>query len=426
MTRQRSWVRRQLPLLGPEPTGVDEGAVAADAAAGTVATRVDGGTPDAAEDTSAAAGADAPTAPTAPVGAPGAEPTGPPAAEGDDIVVLDDGTGDGDGDDAAERKRRGQRRKEWRQEDRARRYAARKSVRFPIFTRSVLLWMLIFALFGLAFGASGAFWWTHFNTQVSEIREETRDIEARSAEALAQIEAERNAALTQIDQSLAPLAGFLSEARTIQLAELFGPSVWFVATLDEAGAPSVGSAFAVSSDPGGSLLVTSFATVRAASVEPGPEITLRNGVEEVPATLVNFDMNRDLALLRTTRGDLPVLDWATDDQQSKALGSRVFPVSGFGGTGASLTSGIVIDQNAAGFLHTAPVGLFMQGGPIVTADGRVLGVASVAYRPLGFDPGEVHFSVPINVVCEQLLDCGGGLRPSDDDLPDEPVDPAEN
>ena len=63
-----------------------------------------------------------------------------------------------------------ERRSEWRRTEKARRYAARNSVRFPIFTRSVLLWMLIFALVGMAFGASGAFWWAHFNTQVSELR----------------------------------------------------------------------------------------------------------------------------------------------------------------------------------------------------------------------------------------------------------------
>ncbi len=81
-----------------------------------------------------------------------------------------------------------QRRSEWRRAEKARRYAARNSVRFPIFTRSVLLWMLIFALVGLAFGASGAFWWAHFNTQVSQLRSDTQDFETRSQSASADIE----------------------------------------------------------------------------------------------------------------------------------------------------------------------------------------------------------------------------------------------
>jgi S1-C subfamily serine protease len=318
-------------------------------------------------------------------------------------------------DDATDpaRKSHLQRRREWRQEERARRYAARRSVRFPIFTRSVLLWMMIFALFGLAFGASGAFWWAHFNTQVAEIREDTADIEARSNEAMAEIEAERNASLTQIAEASAPLEDFLAEARTVRLAEVFADTVWFVATLDGEGRASVGSAFAVATDPGQTLLVTSYATVEASTVQPGPEIVLRNGAEEVPAELVSTDAPRDLALVRIPRGDLPVLEWATEEQQARALGSRVFAVSGFGGLDAFLTPGLVVDQSAVGFLHTAPVGSVLQGGPLVLADGRVIGVTSTEYRPLEVDPGEVHFSVSVNTICEVLLDCGGGRQERD-------------
>jgi hypothetical protein len=52
----------------------------------------------------------------------------------------------------------------------------------------------------------------------------------------------------------------------------------------------------------------------------------------------------------------------------------------------------------------------MQGGPIVTADYKVIGVASLTYHPLGFDPGETHFSIQINSTCDKLLECGGGAR----------------
>lgn len=303
-------------------------------------------------------------------------------------------------------------------------------MRFPIFTRSVLLWMMLFALVGVAFGASGAFWWTHFNTQVAELRDDTRDLEARSTEALSQIESQRNEAITQIDEALEPLQGFLSEARMIQFAEFFAPAVWFVATLDEDGEPSVGSAFAVVSDENQTLMVTSLAAVAASAVAPGPEILVRNGSVEVEARLVNFDAGRDLALLEVPHGDVPVLDWSPDDEQARALGSRVFPVSGFGGAGASLTSGVVMEQNSSGFLHTAPVGTFAQGGPIVTPSGRILGVASLTYQPFGFDPGEVRFAVRINEVCAQLMDCGGGQRtpgdappPAAADVPDAAVEP---
>ena len=186
--------------------------------------------------------------------------------------------------------------------------------------------------------------------------------------------------------------------------------MWFVATLDEEGKPSVGSAFSVVTDDSTTLMITSYTTVKAATVTPAPFIGVRKGAEEIPGTLVSFDAERDLALIEVQRANMPVLEWASDDEQAAALGLRVFPVSGFGATGASLTSGIVIDQSAAGTLHTAPIGADMQGGPIVTADYKVIGVASLTYHPLGFDPGETHFSVQINSTCAVLLECGGGAR----------------
>lgn len=341
----------------------------------------------------------------------------------DDDELVDDGDGefwgeDGDADDAAgaaagtpaRTKSRHQKRKEWRQSERARRYAARRSVRFPIFTRSVLLWMLLFAMTGAAFGGSGAFFWAHFNTEISELREQTTDFDKRSQEARAEIDAMRNQAITDINNQLKPIAPFLAEANTVKQAQALSPYVWFVATLDENGKPAVGSAFSVYTDDASTLMITSYETVKAGSVNPAPPMGVRKGQEEVPARLVSFDPDRDLALIEVQRANMPVLEWASDADQEAALGLRVFPVSGLGGTGASLTSGIIMDQSAAGILHTAPIGSFMQGGPIVTADYKVIGVASVAYRPLGFDPGEIHYSVQINSVCVVLMECGGGAR----------------
>ncbi|MFN8038247.1 MAG: hypothetical protein U0Q07_03455, partial [Acidimicrobiales bacterium] len=154
------------------------------------------------------------------------------AAAGDDDLVDEAEPAAGEARGPGRLRSRSQTRKEWRTTERARRYAARRSVRFPIFTRAVLLWVLIFALVGLAFGASGAFWWAHFNTQISQLRDDTRDFEQRSQNAQTAIDAERNQALTQINEALKPLSGFLSESRTIQLAQAFAPSVFFVSTFD--------------------------------------------------------------------------------------------------------------------------------------------------------------------------------------------------
>jgi len=303
-----------------------------------------------------------------------------------------------------------ERRSEWRRTEKARRYAARNSVRFPIFTRSVLLWMLIFALVGMAFGASGAFWWAHFNTQVSQLRSDTQDFETRSQSASADIEKQKNDATAEINKALEPLKGFLTESQTIALSATFAPSVYQVATLDDQGRPSVGTAFSVITGDNESLMLTSYAAVKAATVNPGPPITLNKGSEQIEASVVNWDPANDLALLRMKKGNVPVLDWAGDDVLASALGTRIFPVSGTGGAGATLTGGTLIDQSAAGFQHTAPLGFDFQGGPVVNGDGKVLGVASLAYQPLGYDNGQIHFSPPISAACAKVLNCTGGNR----------------
>jgi S1-C subfamily serine protease len=338
----------------------------------------------------------------------------------DDTIADDALAGDGGGPtddvddtrarpDAVARSRRS-RRREWRRVERARRYAARRSVRFPIFTRSVLLWMLLFALVGVATGASSAFFWAHFNTQISELREQTNDFDKRSSEAQGQIETMRNQALTDIDERLKPLAADLAAPRIIQNAGQLSPYVWFVATLDANGYPAVGSAFTIRSDERTALLVTSLSTVQAATIAPAPDIELRKNADVIKARLVNWDAAHDVALLAVDRGGLPVFEWASDDDQSKLLGTRVFAISGLGGAGASATDGTVVDQSQVGFLHDAAIGTAAQGGPIINGGGKVVGIASIAYRPLGFDPGQTRYSIPVNQLCLTLLECGGGTR----------------
>ncbi len=283
-------------------------------------------------------------------------------------------------------------------------------MRFPIFTRSVLLWMLIFALVGMAFGASGAFWWAHFNTQVSELRSDTQDFETRSQSASADIEKQKNDATDQINAALVPLKDSLAATKTVQEAATYSPAVYQVSSLDDQGRPSVGTAFAVITSEDETLMLTSYAAVRTATVNPAPGITLSKGAEQLPASIVNWDPVNDMALLRVQKGSITVLDWAGDDVLSTALGSSVFPISGTGGAGATITSGMLIDQSTAGFQHTAPLGTDFQGGPVINGDGKVLGIVSLAYQPLGYDNGQIHFSPPISAACTRVLNCTGGNR----------------
>jgi S1-C subfamily serine protease len=226
--------------------------------------------------------------------------------------------------------------------------------------------------------------------------------------ARASIQADGDAALAQIDDQLSELQQFAAGGATLQaLLEGVRPSVWFVSTLDETGAPSVGSAFVVFSDGEQSFLLTSYEVVRAATAEPAPDVLLHQGDQEVTATLFTWDEARDLALLQIPVASLPALSFV-GDPNSVETGDRVFAVSGLGASGASVAQGVVADAAANAIQHDTPIGAAFRGGPLLASDGTVVGISSRRYAPLGFDPLAVFFAPPIRLACEAVITCPDG------------------
>ncbi len=227
-------------------------------------------------------------------------------------------------------------------------------------------------------------------------------------EAIDRIGNERDDAVGQVQSQLDDLEKFAASGETLQgLLETTAPSVWFVVTRDEAGQPSVGSAFVVFADGEQSFLLTSYNAVRANTQEPVPGITIRKGDEELSVTLAAWDPANDLALLTVDRPDLPALKWAPPDPAAQ-VGDRVFVVSGLGASGGSISQGFVADVSANGIQHDSPVGAAFQGGPLLSSAGEVLAVASRAYSPLGFPPEAVFFGVPIRSSCTTVIRCPEG------------------
>jgi S1-C subfamily serine protease len=222
------------------------------------------------------------------------------------------------------------------------------------------------------------------------------------------IEAERENAKAEIQKELEPLKKLAASAETLdELVKKAGPSTWFVRTLDGAGQPSVGSAFVVASDNSQSLLLASFTTVEAATHNPGPQVTVRKGDQEIKATVWTWQPEKDLALLIIAKGGQPALKFAPTNPPLKT-GERVFALSGLGAAGAAITQGFVADVSSAGVQHDAAVGPSFQGGPLVNSEGEVLAVASRAYGPLGFRTETVWFGVPIRAACDKVLKCPSG------------------
>jgi len=271
--------------------------------------------------------------------------------------------------------------------------------------------LILAASLGAAF--SGAVLYAYY-----EFRKDSSDKKAdQFAETFAErletaveiIEAAGDEARQAVRDELEPLEQLAATGETLErLRSEASPSVFFVSTLGEDGAPSVGSAFVVFSDAEQSFLLTSLTTVKASTREPRPPLRVRQGNEEIDARLVSWedDGAHDLALLSINRGNLERLPWAEGDPII-GIGERVFAVSGLGAGGGAVTQGLVGDVSGAGVQHDAPIGPQFQGAPLLNSNGEVVGVASRTYAPLGFAPDAVWFSPLIRTACDQVLQCPG-------------------
>lgn len=271
--------------------------------------------------------------------------------------------------------------------------------------------LLFFMAIAAAF--SGAALFAYYRFELDETRQRVAEVEGAVADQVAsgeQIIGQRTEqATSQIEALLGELEQYAASGQTVEeLVAGVAPSVFFVSTLDEAGQPSVGTAFVLFSDSERSFLLTSYETVRAATVAPGPAVEVRQGDRSIIAELSAWDEARDLALLVAEQDpNLPAVTVA--DPSSLDVGDRVFAVSGLGTAGGAVTQGVVADVAANGIQHDASIGPQFQGGPLLDADGQLAGITSRRYAPLGFLPDDVYFAVPVREACAELVSCPAEL-----------------
>jgi S1-C subfamily serine protease len=271
---------------------------------------------------------------------------------------------------------------------------------------------------GIAAAFTGAILYAYYEARLdrseNELQTFVNTYEDQFDNARAELQAEAQTARQSIDDQLAELNQFAAGGETLNsLLAAAQPSVWFVDTFDETGAPSVGSAFVVFSDPTTSFLLTSYTTIRANTVQPAPGITLVKGDQRPNATLLTWDESTDLALVSIDVPNLPALSFV-DDPASVQAGDRVFAVSGLGSTGASISQGVVADAAGNAITHDTGIGAAFQGGPLLDSDGKVIAIASRHYNPAGaFDPLAVFFAPPIRAAClAAVLQCPDGSAPT--------------
>ncbi|MEM7275394.1 MAG: serine protease [Actinomycetota bacterium] len=285
----------------------------------------------------------------------------------------------------------------------------KQKLRHRILPRTVIgiSGLLMAAGIGAAF--SGAAFYAYYDDRLAEnertVARFVEGFDQQFTDASGALDEIRTEAVDTIRTELAPLESYVADAQgVVGLPATAGPSVWLVETRGEDGSVRHGSAFAVVGHEGGTALVTSHEVVQAATTNPAPAIELIKDGRRIPATLWSWDAQRDLALL-VVGDQIPTLDLADPSTRVRAVGGRVFAMSGFGGQGATASPGLLLDQSQIGLQHTAPVGTLFVGGPLLDAEGRVLGVAAQAYRPLGIEPGQVAHAPDVTVICESILRC---------------------
>jgi S1-C subfamily serine protease len=285
-----------------------------------------------------------------------------------------------------------------------------RPLRYRVLPRSAI--GISIAVLCFAFGASlsGVVLYSYYayrlNQEQTKVNNLTGNIQSRRTDAVNAIKAQEADAQNLINQQIAPLKSVLATGQTVQqLIAKVSPAVYFVHTLDDAGQPAVGTAFAVASTGQQTLLLTSYTTVAAATRKPGPALFVRHGNNDQAATVYTWDTGNDLALIILSQGNLPTLSFTSSPPK---VGERVFAVSGLGANGAAITQGFVADVSANGIQHDAKTGTQFQGGPLLNSEGKVVGILSRTYSPLGFPVSDVWFAIPPANACQRVLQCPNG------------------
>jgi S1-C subfamily serine protease len=282
-------------------------------------------------------------------------------------------------------------------------------LRHRILPRTVIGISFMLTSLGVGAAFSGAAFYAYYDNRLAQNEQAVAlfvdGFDQQFSDAAKALDDLRIEAVEDIRTELAPLGDSVTDSRgVVGLPPTAGGSVWLLETMDEAGEPVAGSAFAVAPHENGTVFLTSYALVMASTTAPSPVIELVKGTERLPAQLWSWDVERDLAVL-VVAADVPNLPLADEPQQAAAVGQRVFAMAGVGGQGSTAAPGVLLDRSERGLQHTAPVGFLYRGGPLLSADGRVLGVASLNYRPYGFDPGAVAQAPGVADLCQAVLTC---------------------
>src|SRR5215217_402418 len=140
---------------------------------------------------------------------------------------------------------------------------------------------------------------------------------------------------------------------------------------------------------GSGVVIAEGRVLTNAHVLRGDEVAVRRGGGEVAlGRVASADEALDVAVIAVDTGDAPAVAWEPEAVEGLAAGRAVFALADPGGRGLRTTFGLVTatgrsfrgpgGRRVRGSIeHSAPLPRGSSGGPLVDAQGRLLGINSV-------------------------------------------------
>lgn len=270
--------------------------------------------------------------------------------------------------------------------------------------RRIGLWVLpLFLVMGLL-GATlaGGLAMLYYGQQVRDLERSTTRVLAQLEERGAELEKTAEEAQKAIDEQVRQVRETIAQEPPITSPNEAG--VYAIAARHAGGEVRVGSGFTIFSDASETYLVTSYSVVATPDGFAVRTADVYLPSNTVTATVHNYDRDLDVATLRLRGGPLPVPEWRPGDQEIRR-GDLVYG-AGIAGPGTpTVLEGVIAGVSAQAILPDLALNAFLSGGPLLDASGKVVGIASISYRPYGPVEGDLNYAVPIREICKRLVRC---------------------
>ena len=163
--------------------------------------------------------------------------------------------------------------------------------------------------------------------------------------------------------------------------------------------PWQGSAFVIESTADRSLLVTNYHVVRTLWTAHVRRVVIRDGHTSFNGSIETVRPDADLAIIEVPRALSPL----EPRDGSAEVGEPVVVVGSPYGYGGTVSTGVVSAVRGPVLQFSAPVSPGSSGGPVLDADGEVIGVAAAKVEARGAEA--LSFAIPIGRVCRLTPAC---------------------